>query len=79
MLLSLLHVFVFFACMFVTQGGLELTVAHASLELVSGLLVLSSLVLGLQMWATRPCSEYVLNLLVLGLIVINPGVTHLHL
>lgn len=40
MLLSLLHVFVVFACMFVTQVGLELTVAHASLELVIGLLVL---------------------------------------
>jgi hypothetical protein len=47
-LLSLLHVFVVFVCMFVAQVSLELTVAHASLKLVSGLLVLSSLVLGLQ-------------------------------
>lgn len=38
----------FFVCMFVAQVGLELTVAHAGLELVSGPLVLSSLVRGLQ-------------------------------
>ena len=54
MLLSLLHVFVVFVCMFVAQVSLELTVAHASLKLVSGLLVLSSLVLGLQVWSSAP-------------------------
>lgn len=50
-------------------------VAHAGLELVSGLLVLLSLVLGLQVCATRLCSEYVLNLLVFELTVTKPGIT----
>lgn len=48
MLLSLFHIFVFFVCIFVAQVGLELTVAHAGLQLVSGPLVLSSPVRDLQ-------------------------------
>lgn len=77
MLLSLFHIFVFFVCIFVAQVGLELTVAHAGLQLV----VLLSYHPQCGIYRCEPPGpvEYVLNLLALGLTVITPGVTHLHL